>query len=428
MTVFVGMFLINIVIGLLMGVVSDVVEPGGFMDLLLAMGLLAWFIACTIIGVGAAVRRFHDLDLSGWYVLLLVVPLVGFLTFLYLVFKPGKVGKTRWGEGVDDAQSTLEEFTAEVTQSKEEEWKAREVTEHGGKEKAVQEEAHTAWILAVVLVLGAVLAGYLAFAPCPTDAPEVTSAAIATPETTPAILQTPAPKPAADFTNSIDMEFVLIPAGEFEMGSPSGETDKGGDEGPVHRVTIEKAFYMGRYEVTQKQWQEVMGSNPSSFKGDDLPVESVSWDDVQKFIRKLNEKEGTDKYRLPSEAEWEYTCRAGTTTRYSFGDSELKLGDYAWYYDNSGDKTHSVGLKLPNPWGLCDMHGNVWEWTQDTYHSDYDGAPTDGSVWASGSGAYRVNRGGSWLRGAWGCRSALRRFGHLSRPSRIIGFRLIGGA
>ena len=107
------------------------------------------------------------------------------------------------------------------------------------------------------------------------------------------------------------------------------------DEGPVHHVTIENPFYMGRYEVTQEQWRTVMGDNPSRFKSDNLPVECVSWDDVQDFIRKLNRKEGTDKYRLPSEAEWEYACRAGTTTRYSFGDGESKLGDYAWYRDNS---------------------------------------------------------------------------------------------
>lgn len=135
-TVFVGMALISSVIGFLLGIASVLVEPWGFMYLLLSLFLLAWYIGCFIIGVGAAVRRFHDLDLSGWYVLLLVIPLVGFLTFLYLVFKPGKVGKTRWGEGVDDEQSTLDEFTAEVTQSKEEEQKAREVTEHGDEEKA----------------------------------------------------------------------------------------------------------------------------------------------------------------------------------------------------------------------------------------------------------------------------------------------------
>jgi formylglycine-generating enzyme required for sulfatase activity len=121
--------------------------------------------------------------------------------------------------------------------------------------------------------------------------------------------------------------------------------------------------------------------SPSVFKGDNLPVVSVSWDDVQQFIKKLNEKEGTNKYRLPSEAEWEYAAHAGTTTRYSFGDDESMLVDYAWYDANSGNKTHEVGQKKPNPWGLYDIYGNVWEWVQDKYHDSYNGAPIDGSAW-----------------------------------------------
>jgi formylglycine-generating enzyme required for sulfatase activity len=210
-------------------------------------------------------------------------------------------------------------------------------------------------------------------------------------------------------TNSIGMEFVLIPAGEFEMGSPSDEEGRLDTEEPVHHVNIEKAFYMCKYEVTQKQWREIMADNPSHFKGDDLPVEMVSWDDVQEFIKKLNEKEGTDKYRLPSEAEWEYACRAGTSTRYSLGDDESKLGDYAWYYANSGDNTHPVGQKKSNSWGLYDMHGNVWEWVQDSGHEDYNGAPTDGSAWESEYyGALRVFRGGCWYDFAGDCRSAIR--------------------
>jgi uncharacterized repeat protein (TIGR02543 family) len=210
-------------------------------------------------------------------------------------------------------------------------------------------------------------------------------------------------------TNTLGMEFVLIPAGKFEMGSPSGEEGRDSDEGPVHHVNIKKAFYMGGYEVTQKQWHEIMGDNPSYFEGDNLPVEQVFWDDVQEFIKKLNEKEGTDKYRLPSEAEWEYACRAGTTTRYSFGDDESKLGDYAWYDDNSGGKTHPVGQKKANPWGLYDMHGNVGEWVQDCWHDSYSGAPTDGRAWvvACEYGA-KVYRGGSWGSDARGCRSARR--------------------
>ena len=125
-----------------------------------------------------------------------------------------------------------------------------------------------------------------------------------------------------------------------------------------------------------------MGDNPSYFTGDDnLPVERVSWDNVQRFITKLNDKEGTSKYRLPSEAEWEYACRAGTTTRYSFGDNESELGEYAWYSSNSDSQTHPVGQKRANPWGLYDMHGNVWEWVQDCWHDSYSGAPADGRAW-----------------------------------------------
>lgn len=148
--------------------------------------------------------------------------------------------------------------------------------------------------------------------------------------------------PEPNYTNSICMEFVKIPAGEFMMGPipqtklvemPLGEiiTEEYIDEDSAKKVEIEKPFYLGKFEVTQRQWREVMGSNPSYFEGDDLPVEQVSWNEVQEFIEKLNEIEGTDKYRLPSEAEWEYACRTGTTSRYSFGDDRAKFGDYAWW-------------------------------------------------------------------------------------------------
>jgi formylglycine-generating enzyme required for sulfatase activity len=221
------------------------------------------------------------------------------------------------------------------------------------------------------------------------------------------------PAIAMTCTNTIGMEFVLIPAGKFEMGSPPDEEGRNSDEGPVHHVNIEKAFYLGRYEVTQEQWREIMGDNPSYFTGyDNLPVEMVSWDDVQDFIKKLNEKEGTNKYRLPSEAEWEYACRAGTTTRYSFWDSESKLGDYAWYVDNSDLQTHPVGQKKPNSWELYDMHGNVWEWVQDTWHSSYNGA-------------YRVIRGGGWYRCAMDCRSANRFLYDPRDRGHFLGFRLL---
>lgn len=217
-----------------------------------------------------------------------------------------------------------------------------------------------------------------------------------------------------------EIEFIRIPAGYFIMGSNEYDNEK-----PVHSVKIENSFYLGKYPVTQKQWEKIMGMNPSSFKGDDLPVESVSWDDVQKFIKKLNEIKGTDKYRLPSEAEWEYACRAGTTSRYSFGDDESKLGDYAWYYKNSREKTHPVGQKQPNPWGLYDMHGNVWEWVQDRWHNSYEGAPSDGSAWEDGDISFRILRGGSWYYDPRLCRSAHRYWYDQGSRYRDLGFRLL---
>jgi formylglycine-generating enzyme required for sulfatase activity len=220
--------------------------------------------------------------------------------------------------------------------------------------------------------------------------------------------------------NSIGMKFVLIPADDFMMGSEEYD-----DEKPVHKVKISKPFYLGIYPVTQTEWKAIMGDNPSYFKGDDLPVESVSWNDVQDFIKKLNKKEGTNKYRLPSEAEWEYAARAGTTTRYYFDDDESKLGEYAWYNANSEGKTHEVGHKKPNAWGLYDMHGNVWEWMQDKWHNSYDGAPADGSAWESGDGSDRVGRGGSWTHDAGGCRSAVRGGDAPGDRDFVLGFRLL---
>ena len=204
------------------------------------------------------------------------------------------------------------------------------------------------------------------------------------------------------FNEAIDM--VQIPPGSFTMGS-----DKSSDEKPPHTVYI-RSFLMGRTEVTQKQWLDVMGSNPSGFAacGSECPVESVGWDEVQQFISKLNQKTG-QKYRLPSEAEWEYAARAGTTTEWSHGNDESKLGNYAWYDVNSGRKTQEVGQKLPNAFGLYGMHGNVFEWTQDCWHENYAGAPTDGSAWTTGcSSSNRVLRGGSWDLIPAGLRSAYR--------------------
>ena len=167
-----------------------------------------------------------------------------------------------------------------------------------------------------------------------------------------------------DLGNGVKLEMVLIPAGEFLMGSPDSDKNASADEKPQHRVRITKPFYLGKYLVTQEQWEAVMGNNPSHFKGPKNPVERVSWDDCQQFLEKLNAKSspGGGKFQLPTEAQWEYACRAGSTTRYCFGDDESRLGEYAWYGANSGNKTHPVGEKKPNAWGLYDMHGNVWEW------------------------------------------------------------------
>jgi formylglycine-generating enzyme required for sulfatase activity len=188
---------------------------------------------------------------------------------------------------------------------------------------------------------------------------------------------------------------VLVPVGSFMMGSTNGLDD---NEKPVHQVTISQAFYMGKYEVTQGQWQSVMGTNPSAFKdcGGNCPVDNVSWDDVQNFINKLNETNDGFRYRLPTEAEWEYACRAGTT-----GDYAGNLSEMAWYSENSGRKTHAVGSKRLNDWGLADMHGNVQEWCQDWYHNSYNGAPSDGSAWLSGgirsTGCFVAARGSTAL-------------------------------
>jgi len=226
-------------------------------------------------------------------------------------------------------------------------------------------------------------------------------------------------------TNSIGMEMVYIPAGEFDMGSPDSEKGRFKDEGPVHRVKISKPFYIGRYPVTQKQWEEVMGSNPSFFKGDNRPVERVSWNNVQEFIKRLNEMEGTDKYRLPTEAEWEYAARAGTQTAYSFGDDPSKLGEYAWYGGNSRWETHPVGQKKPNPWGLYDVHGNVWEWVQDWYDLDYYAKSPRVDPQGPSSGSGRVGRGGGWFINARNCRSAYRYYNGPSSSNCYLGFRLV---
>ncbi len=221
-----------------------------------------------------------------------------------------------------------------------------------------------------------------------------------------------------------EIEFVWIPPGTFTMGSPQSEKERDDDE-QEHQVTISQGFWMGKYEVTQAQWQSVMGSTPSHFKGAGLPVERVSWRKCQTFVQTLN-SDGGGEYRLPAEAEWEYACRAGSTGAYSFGDSEADLDNYGWYSANGISKTHSVGEKMPNAWGLYDMHGNVWEWCSDWYAQYPDGPETDPTGPSSGSS--RVLRGGSWFLEARDCRSAYRT-GHTAHsPLTIVGFRICRAA
>jgi formylglycine-generating enzyme required for sulfatase activity len=205
------------------------------------------------------------------------------------------------------------------------------------------------------------------------------------------------------FTNGIDMEFTLIPSGSFTMGRNPHFEEGGNDELPARRVRIPAAFYMQITEVTQEQWVTVMGSNPSKFKGRSNPVDQVSWDDVQVFLKRLNEKEGCNGcYRLPSEAEWEYAYRAGTQSAWPHGDDKDTLGHYAWHSEDYDRGHHPVAQLHPNPWGLHDMGGNVWEWVEDCYHETYAGGPVDGSAWVTNCYKYnggipRVLRGGSWF-------------------------------
>lgn len=206
------------------------------------------------------------------------------------------------------------------------------------------------------------------------------------------------------------MAFVRIEPGVFQMGSPLGELDRWDHEGPVHEVEISRGFWLGKYEVTQREWELVMGDNPSQYgRNSRLPVDSVSWYDVHEFIGRLNESAGDSLYRLPSEAEWEYACRAGTQTRWAFGDDLGQLVRYAWYDgNNSPHSTKAVGLRRPNSWGLYDMHGNVWEWVQDWYSGSYYKNSPRVDPQGPSSGSLRVARGGDFDNLARGVRSAYR--------------------
>ena len=285
----------------------------------------------------------------------------------------------------------------------------------------------------------AILIGLLVLGVCGCGSDDPTPAA-KTPDVSPPVEQPlPVAKPVGDpIENSIGMVLVPIPAGEFMMGSrlSAAELAKRFDEEawmyerehPRHRVTLTKSFHLGRTLVTQGQWKAVMSTTPwkGNRDGDNFPATFVSWEDAVEFCRKLSEKEGVE-YRLPTEAEWEYACRAGTTTACSFGDDESQLGEYAWYDKNAQlpDEfyAHIVGQKKPNPWGLYDMHGNVFEWCQDRFGRYPSGDVTDPVGPASGSP--RVIRGGCWNDSAGFCRSAFR-FGYApSSRNGLLGFRVL---
>ena len=276
--------------------------------------------------------------------------------------------------------------------------------------------------------------------------PQVTTTQTTQPQqtTTPPV-QTTQPQqttqPAAKPETPAPAGFVYIQGGTFTMGSPANEPNRGSNEGPQHQVTV-SSFYMGKYEVTQKEYQEIMGTNPSYSKGDNLPVETVSWFDAIEYCNKRSQKEGltpaysisgtgdnrtvswnrnANGYRLPTEAEWEYACRAGTTTVYNTG---ANINDNTgWYNSNSGRKTHPVGQKSANAWGLYDMHGNVWEWCWDWYGDYSSGSQTD--PMGASSGTDRVHRGGCWGNSAGYLRSAIRDFNDPSCRYGSLGFRLV---
>lgn len=213
------------------------------------------------------------------------------------------------------------------------------------------------------------------------------------------------------------MVFLRIPGGCYQMGEDTGYEY----ERPAHEVCVQD-FYLGQYEVTQKQWESLMGTNPSRFKGPDHPVQRITWNDAQAYIAKLNALEETDLYRLPTEAEWERAARGGTTTRYYWGN-EID-NDYAWYYGSSNFQSHPVGTAKPNPFGLYDMLGNVWEWVSDWYDFDYYKKSPRENPQGPETGTLKTRRGGSMANLASYVRSASRYRGKVDHPHYILGFRV----
>lgn len=227
---------------------------------------------------------------------------------------------------------------------------------------------------------------------------------------------------------------VVIPAGRFVMGSPPGEPGRSDSEGPQHKVRIVKPFALGVYAVTFDDYDRYCDAmrqakpEDQSWGRENRPVINVSWKDAQAYCAWLSEQTGRT-YRLPSEAEWEYACRAGSSAAYCFGDDIKQLRDYAWYGENQQKgSTHPVGEKRANAWGLHDLHGNVWEWCQDAWHGNYNGAPTDGSVWEAGGSVGRVVRGGSWAHYPANARSAYRFYGARVFRFDVFGFRVLCSA
>lgn len=225
----------------------------------------------------------------------------------------------------------------------------------------------------------------------------------------------------AVFVNSIGMRFVRIPAGSFQMGSMDGQDD----ERPVHEVEISEPFYIGALEVTQQQWTQVMGANPSRFREPFHPVERVTWSDAQAFVDSLTAREDGDRYRLPTEAEWEYAARGGRQTPFSFGSSTDSLRAHAWFNANANEHSWPAGRKRPNPFGLHDVYGNVWEWVQDAYNPFfYRFSPTVDPKNDADSNA-RIMRGGGWLSIKKDMRAANRAWTRGDTGGRMIGFRVV---
>jgi formylglycine-generating enzyme required for sulfatase activity len=229
-------------------------------------------------------------------------------------------------------------------------------------------------------------------------------------------------------------EFVSLTPGQgkfpahFMMGSAK---DGRPNEKPAHKVAL-KNFDIAKYEVTQELYFVIMGKNPAKWKGPRNSVEMITWAEAREFcdkasqeLRRLKLLDGDSVIRLPSEAEWEYACRAGTTTAYSHGDDEAELGKYCWYKPNAPGNDPPVGKKLPNPWGIYDIHGYVWEWCEDSAHEDYKDAPADGSAWTSKDAKERIIRGGSYADNADACRSAFRRAAPAGAMSDTLGFRCV---